>query len=67
MIERFFALITADRIRCGVFKSLAELEGAIMDYLAQHNTNPKPFIRTKSPGEILEKGARAKQALESVH
>jgi transposase len=67
MVERFFALITEDRIRCGVFKSVAELETAIMDYLAQHNANPKPFIWTKSAGEILEKVARAKQALESVH
>ena len=67
MVERFFALITEDRIRCGVFKSVAELEGAIMDDLAQHNANPKPFIWTKSAGEILEKVARAKQALESVH
>jgi hypothetical protein len=39
---------------------------AIMDYLAQHNANPNPFIRTKSAGEILEKVARAKHALESV-
>jgi ppGpp synthetase/RelA/SpoT-type nucleotidyltranferase len=40
---------------------------AIMDYLAQHDANPNPFIRTrtKSAGEILEKVARAKQALES--
>ena len=67
MVERFFALITEDRIRCGVFKSLAELATAIRDYLAQHNANPKPFIWTTSAGEILEKVARAKQALESVH
>jgi hypothetical protein len=28
--------------------------------------HPKPFVWTKSAGEILEKVARAKQALESV-
>jgi hypothetical protein len=50
-----------------VFKSLGDLENAIMDYLDQHNAQPKPFIWTKSPGEILEKIARAKQALESQH
>src|SRR5487761_1767506 len=61
MVERFFGLITEDRIRCGVFKSVAELEAAIMDYLAQHNASPKPFVWTKSAGEILEKIARAKQ------
>jgi hypothetical protein len=67
MVERFFGRITEDRIRCGVFKSLAELESAIMAYLDQHNANPKPFVWTKSAGEILEKVARATQALESVH
>ena len=32
-----------------------------------HNADPKPFIWTKSAGQILEKVARAKQALESQH
>ena len=67
MVERFFALITEDMIRCGVFRSVADLEIAIMQYLQQHNADPKPFVWTKSAGEILEKVARAKQALESVH
>ena len=35
-----------------------------MEYLESHNADPKPFIWTKSTGEILEKVARAKQALE---
>ncbi|WP_436103673.1 IS630 family transposase, partial [Pararhizobium sp. LjRoot238] len=47
-VERFFGLITGDRIRCGVFKSVAELEGAIQDYLDHHNADPKPFVWTKS-------------------
>ena len=45
----------------------AELKSAIMEYLENHNADPKPFIWTKSAGEILEKVARAKQALESQH
>ena len=67
MVERFFAEITQNRIRRGVFKSVAELKSAIMEYLERHNADPKPFIWTKSAGEILEKVARAKQALESQH
>jgi transposase len=66
-VERFFGRITDKRIRRGVFKSLGELESAIMDYLDHHNAQPKPFTWTKSAGEILEKVARAKQALESQH
>jgi hypothetical protein len=66
-VERFFGLITGDRIRCGVFKSVAELEGAIEDYLDHHNADPKPFVWTKSAADILEKVARGRQALESQH
>ncbi len=66
-VERFFALITGDRIRCGVFKSVAELEAAIHEYLEHHNADPKPFIWTKSATDILDKVARGRQALESVH
>jgi hypothetical protein len=67
MVERFFAEITRNRIRRGAFKSVAELKSAIMKYLENHNADPKPFIWTKSAGEILEKVARAKQVLESLH
>jgi transposase len=67
MVERFFAEITRNRIRRGAFKNVAELKSAIMKYLANHNADPKPFIWTRSAGEILEKVARAKQALESQH
>jgi transposase len=66
-VERFFGLITEKRIRRGVFRSVAELETAIMDYLAGHNAQPKPFVWIKSAGEVLEKVARAKQASESQH
>ena len=49
------------------FKSVAELKSAIIEYLDNHNADPKPFVWTKSAGQILEKVARAKQALESQH
>ena len=67
LVERFFGLITGDRIRCGVFKSVAELEAAIQQYLDHHNADPKPFVWTKSATDILKKVARGRQALESVH
>ena len=67
MVERFFAEITRKRIRRGAFKSVADLKSAIMEYLDNDNADPKPFIWTKSAGQILEKVAHAKQALESQH
>ena len=38
-----------------------------MEYLENHNTDPEPFIWTKSAVDILEKVAHAKQTLESQH
>ena len=67
MVERFFAEITQKRIRRGVFKSVAELESAIMTYLDNHNAAPKPFVWTKTASEIFQKVARAKQVSESQH
>jgi len=66
-VERFFGRITAERIRRGVFKSVTELETAIQEYLDHHNADPKPFIWTASATAILEKVARGRQVLESVH
>jgi transposase len=67
LVERFFGLITEDAIRRGVFHSVAELETAIEAYLDQHNANAKPFVWTAQPADILEKVARGRRALESVH
>jgi len=66
-VERFFGRITEDHIRCGVFKSVAELEAAIQQYLDHHNADPKPFVWTASAAAILEKVARGRHALVSVH
>jgi transposase len=65
MIERFFRDITTERLRRGVFSSVPELVAAIEAYIAHHNTNPKPFIWTKSARDILQKVIRANSRLSS--
>ena len=65
--ERFLGLITEDRIRCGAFKSVSELEDAIRESLENHNADPKPFVWTATAAAVFEKVARGRQALESVH
>ena len=65
MVERFFRDITGQRLRRGVFRSVAELEQAIADYLDHHNQQPKPFIWTASASDILEKVKRGRAALEN--
>jgi transposase len=54
-VENFFSKMTRQRIRRGVFRSIAELHAAINAYLAEHNANPKPFVWTKSAEAILTK------------
>ncbi len=65
MVERFFRDITTERLRRGVFTSVPELIGAIDEYIAYHNTKPKPFIWTKSARDILQKVIRANSRLSS--
>jgi transposase len=67
LVERFFGLITEDAIRRGVFRSVADLEAAIEAYLEHHNADPKPFTWTAPAAQILEKVARGRRALESLH
>jgi transposase len=62
-VERFFAEITEKRIRRGVFRSVAALEKAIMDYLAAHNEKPRPFVWTANADLILD---RVKRVCERI-
>jgi transposase len=54
-VEDFFSKMTRQRIRRGVFRSIADLQAAINAYLAEHNARPKPFVWTKSTDSILAK------------
>ena len=54
-VENFFSKMTRQRIRRGVFRSIADLQAAINAYLAEHNASPKPFIWTKSAEAIMAK------------
>jgi transposase len=62
-VERFFAAITERRIRRGVFRSVAALEKAIMEYLAAHNEDPRPFVWTADADLILD---RVKRVCERI-
>jgi transposase len=64
LVERLFAEITRQRIRRGVFKSVADLEAAIDAWIAERNSKPKPFRWTAKADSILAKNARARRALE---
>ena len=65
MVERFFRDISENRLRRGVFCSVPELVAAIEEYVAHHNSKPKPFIWTASARDILQKVIRANSRLSA--
>ena len=67
LVERWFREITDKRIRRGVFRSVAELEQGIAEYLEVHNRDPKPFVWTARAEDILAKVSKCKAVLEAVH
>ena len=66
VIERFFRDLDDKRVRRGAFGSVPELIKAVLDYVAQHNDNPRPFIWRKTAQEIIEKVGRARLALDNA-
>jgi transposase len=67
LVERWFAEITRKRIRRGAFHSVADLENAIIQYIALNNANPQPFIWTKKAEQIIAKVNNCKAVLETLH
>jgi transposase len=66
-IEGWFAKLTRQRLKRGVFTSIAELQAAINRFIAEANGKPKPFVWTKSADAILAAVTRGRQALEAIH
>ena len=58
MVERFFRSLSTDRRERGVLRSVPDLITAIDEYIAIHNQNPKPFVRTAKANDILQKVIR---------
>lgn len=55
LVERWFAAITTQRLRRGSFRSVAELERAIYEYIEHYNTAPRPYIWTATLAQIVRK------------
>ena len=51
----FFAAIAEKCIRRSAYRSVTALKKAIMNYLDEHNKNPKPFVWVASADLILER------------
>jgi hypothetical protein len=62
LVERFFRDLSQQAILPGSFGSVRQLVDAIMQYLAQHNLNPKRYVWRAKGEEILGKIQRAWKA-----
>ena len=67
VVEGFFAKLSQRRLRRGVFGSLVEVQAAIKRFIAETNTNPKPFVWTADPDRIIQAARRRHQVLDSAH
>ncbi len=61
LVERWFAELTNKQLRRGAFKSVPQLKAAILEFIAAHQADPKPFVWTKSADQILASIARFAQ------
>ena len=66
IIERFFRDLDQKRLRRGTFRSVPQLIDAVMSYIEQHNSNPKPITWHKTAEQIIEKVGRARIALDNA-
>jgi len=60
LVERWFAEITNKQIRRGSYESVAQLTGAIKEYIKSWNKSGRSFKWTKKPDEIIAKIKKAK-------
>jgi transposase len=64
LVERWFRELTTKRLQRGSFASVPQLIEAIENYIEHHNTDPKPFVWTKTADEIIEKVKRGRVVLD---
>ena len=66
-VEGWFAKLTRQRLKRGIFKSIVALQAAINRFIADANGNPKPFVWTKSADAIRAAVKPGRHMLESIH
>jgi transposase/transposase-like protein len=65
-VERWFAYLTTQLTQRGVHTSVQALEADVRDWVQHWNTNPKPFVWTKTAEEILNSLAQYLQRISGA-
>lgn len=60
LVERWFAELSQKAVRRGAFRSVADLEWAIKEFMHAWNTNPTPFVWTATVESIMQKLKRCR-------
>jgi transposase len=66
LVERWFEELSQKAVRRGAFRSVADLERAIKEFMEAWNAHPTAFVWTATVESILEKLARCRRRLEQV-
>jgi transposase len=66
LVERWFGELSQKAVRRSAFRSVADLERAIKEFMQEWNANPTPFVWTATVEGILEKLTRCRRRLEQV-
>jgi transposase len=68
LVERFFRDLSQQAILSGSFGNVRQLVDAIMQYLAQHNLNPKRYVwRAKGEEVLARSNELGKQPLAKIN
>jgi len=68
LVERWFAELTTKKLRRGTHRSVTALNADIRAWIETWNTDPKPFVWTKTADQILDSIARyCKRINDSGH
>jgi len=54
LVERWFAELTARKLRRGVHRSVSALNADIRDWMTHWNEDPKPYVWVKTADQILD-------------
>jgi transposase len=54
LVERWFAELTTRKLRRSAHRSVVELEADVRRWINEWNTNPRPFVWTKTADHILD-------------
>jgi transposase len=66
LVERWFRELTQKRLRRGTFRSVRELQAAIVEFVEEHNNHAQGRKWKALPAEILAKVKRARAVLDKT-